>query len=856
MGEYMTGKRLHTAAALMLGVAGIVMVPEGCAREEPSYVFDLPAQNLGDALSAVARQAGWELYMPSDQIAGVVAPALHDRRDARSAVEYLLKGTHLRASFRDKAVIITSDATSSDASDSGGANQIVVTGSRIRGAPPSAPLTVITTDDMRRAGQADLGEALRSSPLNFGGGQNPGVGQSQGPDDVNVNGSSSVNLLGLGPNATLTLLNGNRLSYTGVNSAVDISAIPAAAVDRVEIIADGASAIYGADAVAGVVNVILKRDYEGVTAMGRLGASTDGGNFQQQYSLTGGQKWSGGGVLAVYDYSANTAISAASRSYTSSMATDTYLYPRLGRHSALVSAHQDIGTSVTANVDLLFKDGRQDMVIGFLTGQPHTFQGGSVRANTRSWLVAPSLTARLSPSWTAQLMSSYGTDKSRSNSKIFYGGTPYFPSYRQFDNEALSIELGANGSLLSLPAGSVQVALGGGYRRTAINVNSRTNGLTTNAFDHSTENGFGYAELLVPLLSPAQNSSLGRSLRLTGAFRYEANSGTGSVALPKLGIIYEPMEGLALKGSWGRSFRLPTLNQRYASQYATLVGTQGYATGFPADSTFIILQGANPELKPERSENWTVSAEFKPASHPAFSSSIAYFHFDYTDRVAEPLTSSRGALNNPLYASLITFDPTPGQQQSAIAGALLGLEFATALPYDPAGVVAILDNRVRNMARETYKGVSLSLRYRIGDPDRSSFDISFDGNWIDSQRQLLDGLPVAHLAGTLFNPPKLKGRAGLSYATPRLTLSGFANLTSRLVDRRTSATYRIKGLSTFDLTAMARPSDGLEMGVIVQNLFNAKPPLITIGSGYDTPFDSTNFSPIGRFIAVQLRRSL
>jgi outer membrane receptor protein involved in Fe transport len=851
----MTGKRFQTVVALMLGAATVMTIPASWARDEISFAFDLPEQDLSDALRAVTRRAGWELYMPAARVAGVKAPALSGKLSAREAIESLLRGSGLRARFLDEAVIISDRSAPADAAMSEQENQITVTGTRIKGTPSAAPLRVITADDMRRAGQADLGEVLRSSPLNFGGGQNPGVGRGQGASDVNVNGSSSVNLLGLGPNATLTLLNGNRLSYTGINSAVDIGAIPAVAVDRVEIIADGASAIYGSDAVAGVVNVILKRDYEGLASQARMGASTDGGNFQQQYNVTGGQRWSSGGVLAVYDYSANSEISAASRSYASASASDSYLYPRLGRHSALISAHQDIGTAVTANVDMLYKDVRQNMLIGFLAGQPHSVLGSAVRTNANSWLFAPSLTARLSPSWTAQLISSYGSDKSRTNSQIFFSGTPSPLNYRVFDNEALSIELGANGSIFALPAGSVKLAVGGGYRRNALKVTAGSSGITSTAADGSTENGFGYAEVVVPILSPMQASPLGRSLRLTGAFRYEANSGTDSVALPKLGVVYEPVQGLTLKGSWGRSFRLPTLYQRYSDSYAGLVSTEGRATGFPVGSTFISLTGSNPDLKPERSENWTFSAEFKPVTHPEFSGSVTYFHFDYTDRVAEPLTSSVGALNNPLYAGLITFDPTLAQQQAAIAGAAIGLENETAMPYDPAVVVAILDRRERNMAREIYQGVSLSIRYRIGDPQQVSFDISFDGNWIDSRRQLLEGLPVIDLSGNLFNPPKLKGRAGLSYVAPRLTLSGFANLSSSLFDRRTSTSYRIDGATTFDVTAMAKPSDGLELGVIVQNVLNAKPPTIRSGSGYDTPFDTTNFSPIGRFIALQIRRA-
>ncbi|MDD3800144.1 MAG: TonB-dependent receptor, partial [Novosphingobium sp.] len=262
----MAEKRFHGLAALLAGAAMATFPMSALAQSDQTYQFDLQAQDLGDALRSVAAKAGWELYASAEDVNGVPAPRLEGALTARQAIERLLAGTNLRARFRDRAVIIRGRSqTAGSVTDGDDESEIVVTGSRIRGVPPAAPVSTITAEDMRRAGQIDLGEAIRSSPLNFGGGQNPGIGTNQGSANVNVNGGSSVNLLGLGPNATLTLLNGNRMSYTGVNAAVDVSAIPAVAVDRVEIVTDGASAIYGADAVAGVVNVVLRRDYEGVT---------------------------------------------------------------------------------------------------------------------------------------------------------------------------------------------------------------------------------------------------------------------------------------------------------------------------------------------------------------------------------------------------------------------------------------------------------------------------------------------------------------------------------------------------------------------------------------------------------------
>ena len=89
---------------------------------------------------------------------------------------------------------------------------IVVTGTRIRGARSTGETITIDRDTIVEAGQVDLGEAIRSLPQNFGGGQNPGVGFGTGAGE-NVNSASAANLRGLGPDATLTLLNGHRLPY-------------------------------------------------------------------------------------------------------------------------------------------------------------------------------------------------------------------------------------------------------------------------------------------------------------------------------------------------------------------------------------------------------------------------------------------------------------------------------------------------------------------------------------------------------------------------------------------------------------------------------------------------------------------
>src|SRR3546814_3564934 len=135
---------------------------------------------------------------------------------------------------------------------------------------------------MRLAGHNNLVDVRRALPQNCSGGQNPGVliGAGGGVANQNITGGSSLNLWGLGPDATLTLLNGARLAYDGFTQATDVAVIPVPALDRMDVLLDGASALSGSDAVGGVANLILKRASDGSELTTRYGRATDGGYAQ------------------------------------------------------------------------------------------------------------------------------------------------------------------------------------------------------------------------------------------------------------------------------------------------------------------------------------------------------------------------------------------------------------------------------------------------------------------------------------------------------------------------------------------------------------------------------------------------
>jgi outer membrane receptor protein involved in Fe transport len=133
----------------------------------------------------------------------------------------------------------------------------------------------------------------------------------------NFSSASGVNLRGLGSGATLVLLNGRRLAPGASDGRfVDISGIPLSAIDRIEVLPDGASAIYGADAVGGVINFILRDDYEGAETLARMGSATDSAPNESQVAQTLGTRWERGNALVSMEYYKRSNLASADRAQT------------------------------------------------------------------------------------------------------------------------------------------------------------------------------------------------------------------------------------------------------------------------------------------------------------------------------------------------------------------------------------------------------------------------------------------------------------------------------------------------------------------------------------------------------------
>src|SRR5947207_12869056 len=197
--------------------------------------------------------------------------------------------------------------------------RVDVTGSNIKRieGEGALPVQTITRGDIEREGLQTAAEVVdRLSANSSIGGLN--IAGSEGATLV---GYAAASLRGLGSARTLVLLNGKRLATTAFSgTAVDLNAIPLSAIERVEILTDGASAIYGTDAIAGVINFILRQDFTGFEGFAFYGDSEKGGGQEQRYNVTGGygdlgrDKWN---VFGTFDYHKVDEIKATQRSFSS-----------------------------------------------------------------------------------------------------------------------------------------------------------------------------------------------------------------------------------------------------------------------------------------------------------------------------------------------------------------------------------------------------------------------------------------------------------------------------------------------------------------------------------------------------------
>ncbi len=243
-----------------------------------------------------------------------------------------------------------------DAEQTSEMETIRVTGSLIPQAQKetASPVTVITAEEIERQGFRNVYDVLRSQPLATGAVQDNQVAGSF------TQGASTISLLGLAPGFTLVLLDGRPLAdypllYNGQSNFTDLTSIPTGMVERIDILPGNQSAIYGSSAIAGVVNIILKKRLEGMQLNVRAGGYDQGGGSNQRIQFTGGNTWEDFDITYGLQVSRQDPIFGYQRDFADSTNDNPRVNQRYGSRTFLVAdaittAYYDPGAATCAAI--------------------------------------------------------------------------------------------------------------------------------------------------------------------------------------------------------------------------------------------------------------------------------------------------------------------------------------------------------------------------------------------------------------------------------------------------------------------------------------------------------------------------
>jgi iron complex outermembrane receptor protein len=533
--------------------------------------FNIPAQDLGAALLQFSQQAHIQVIVSVD-IRGQATQGVSGQRAIKQALSQLLDPAGLRYQIASDNSITVAKAGLDQAHDSGdehvgsgvrlmqsgsvdpqepgarsqipsenarnGKNaasamlgssegkanesnleEVVVTGTHLRGAAPSSPIITLERADIERSGLQSTADVIRSLPQSFGGDYNGSAVNAGGA--YNPSGSATANLRGLGSDSTLTLVDGHRLASTDTQGAVDISIIPLVAVDHIDVLTDGASAIYGSDAVGGVVNFALKKHYDGVSVGAAYGDSTDGGGALQRYDILGGKDWGSGGAVLSYEFANQQPLLAANRSIVDpSIVPDMWLLPKEQRNSVFGYVNQSVAPDLSVFAE------------GLYTSRTHTistnvypsFHGltSTDQEDVRQYGVTTGGSLSVVDDWKLSLTGNFARQSTIGAQRNYLFEVPFAAQPRidqEFVNNTSQIELSADGPTLQLPSGPIDLAVGAAYRKDTLD--GLQKGATAVFYDVSPQRHVTsfYGEANVPLVLPSTTRVGLNSLSVTVAQR-------------------------------------------------------------------------------------------------------------------------------------------------------------------------------------------------------------------------------------------------------------------------------------------------------------------------------------------------
>jgi iron complex outermembrane recepter protein len=842
--------------------------------------FDLPAGPMDKALRDFAVQADRNISYEPSIVSGLQAPAIKGEFTIGDALTLLLKGTKLHAvDINTKTIRILEkvstgtsmqtvpEESSSNDGETQGKNdidEITVTGTHIRGTTNSpSPVLVYTRDDIDAAGVNTIQQFLESLPQNFGGASENTVGAvtSNGQTNNGVNGSAP-NLRGLGASATLVLINGHRVAPGNQDgSFVDISMIPLTAVERIEIVTDGASAIYGSDAVGGVVNIILRTKFDGAETRVQFGSVTDGSSHNVTVGETVGTDWTGGSGVLSYQYFDQTPLSAASRDYLHSVALPFDLLPVEVQQSVFANADQEISTGFNIHGDAMYSHRGTNFAVSaddpsYVTyAMPSEIDFYSMSLGTTLNLPRQSefaVTATYSESDTAQQNYTTGFQTGSSLS-------PYLATKTK--SAIISVDTNLDGVLASIPAGSIRYAVGAQYRKESFG-NTFILPATSDIFQPRRDVDAGYVELRVPVIGQTASSHGDPALELTLADRAEHYSDFGSTNNPQFGLIGKASSSVTIRGTYGTSFVAPLLSQLnpVPSQVVPVPGTLFNPVPGQTIPNTLAVFGGNPNLTPEKARVWTVGLDIKPPEVEGLTAKLTYYDITFTNEI---ITAQGSGYELNAFLDEAILGPNILQRNppnSLIQQLTSEPTYQNLYNVNPATIGAIYNSESMNLSSVQTRGLDFGLGFKrtiLG----TGIDTGIDGTYIFTfDNQFSSGAPVVSILNTSYNPINLKLRARALATRGPLSGGVYINYTNDYSDNNVVPFGHVSSWTTADavITHEFGSSGGSVKGVTVAlsviNLTNRAPPFVSNISGYPITYDGVNANALGRYISLRLQK--
>jgi iron complex outermembrane receptor protein len=910
-------------AILLLVLSGTVAAPTAFA--ETTYSFNLPEQALADSLRAIGQQTEMNILFEPDAVKNARSPALRGQYTVDEAIRLVLIGTKLEAqhtaasnvvikvkSTRSTALPATTadppansgtrlaqsnsgqsgasagpqniDTLNSEPSKREDLEEIIVTGTHIHNVVPISPVLSITHDDIVRQGYTTIAEVIEQLPQNFLGGASPAANPISNFGGTlatyNQTFASSINLRGLGPNATLVLLNGRRMAPAAFAGVADISNIPVNMIDRIEILTDGASSVYGADAVAGVVNIITRQEFSAVQVGGGLTGISEGKTPDHDANVLTGLSWSGGGLVASADYEKDNPLYARNRYFTSGLADPWELSPKNEKMNLYLSAHQDVSDALTLSGDGFVTRRNFEAVANQyaqygIVGPPVTHQG---RANQYS--ASLQLDYRISPDWTAALIGQVSREQDRTFffAPVSDSGAANPGSYR-----VASLESRIDGKLFDAPGGAVRTAIGAQFLQehfeevdSAGTVSDPTAYGPYQEFNDSRHVLSAYGELSIPLIGKDNAVLMAKGLRINVSGRYDKYSDFGHTSNPRFALEWEPAADVKIHATYSRSFQVPTF-QELSNPRAAFVEPLPDPKSATGSTLGVVTTGGSPNLKPETAKSLNFGVTYEPRSVMGLKIEASYFSVKFDNQIIQ--INDLGFNTNSflpqeaiLGPSLVERNPSLEDITQALAvpqvynyiaanPCLIGSPGCPAV--DPASVKAIVNGAYVNSASSTVAGEDVDVRYKIPETRFGNFLVDLDASYFNKYEfKLSSTAPGTSFINTTLNPLRFRAKANFGWSHSAWGANArvnFSNKYNNTFDTNCAATNScsVSSWTTIDLNLSFAPLTGMgprwledsRVALLVANIFNRAPPSVT-GLLPNQGYDPLNANPLLRTFGV------